>query len=69
MSSKRDGEWLPNICRNGHRLIPPNVLIAWLPCACQPGRSGHRTVTCQTCGAVWHKPPHVDDTRSAQWWQ
>jgi hypothetical protein len=22
-----NGDWLPNICANGHRLIPPNVLV------------------------------------------
>lgn len=67
MSSKVT-EWLPNICVNGHPLVHPNVLIAWLPCTCWPGRAGHRTVTCRTCGNSWHKPPHIDDTKSDQNW-
>lgn len=61
MRSTGDEEWLPNICREGHRLIPPNALIGWTPCSCAPGRSGHRTVTCRLCGSIWFKPPHTDD--------
>jgi hypothetical protein len=62
-------EWLPNICPHGHRLIAPNVLVGWTPCACQPDRMGHRTVTCRECGATWFKPPHVDDGKASTSWQ
>jgi hypothetical protein len=45
-------EWLPNTCVNGHRLQPGNVLVGWHPCTCWAGHNGHRTVTCETCGAI-----------------
>jgi hypothetical protein len=61
MRSDTEGEWLPNICLNGHRLMPPNVFVGWSPCSCIPRRDGHRTFTCQTCWAVSFKPPHVDN--------
>jgi hypothetical protein len=60
------GEWLPNICANGHRLVPPNVLVGWMPCGCTTKRRGHRTVTCRTCGAVWFKPPHHETMQQSQ---
>jgi hypothetical protein len=61
-------EWLPNICVNGHRLVHPNADIAWKPCSCAPGKLGHRTVQCRTCGATWYQPPHTDSFGGAEHW-
>jgi hypothetical protein len=69
MRSDGPAEWLPNICANGHRLTAPNVLVDWSPCSCAPGRTGYRTVTCRTCGAIWYRPPHTDDTKGAVDWK
>jgi hypothetical protein len=53
----------PDACPNGHRLQPPNVAVAHLPCRCG-GAGGHRMHTCLTCGRITYEPAHITGAAS-----
>lgn len=48
----------PKVCRNEHKLEPPNVKVGWMPCRCSRADgapTGHMFVVCNTCGWEWHE--------------
>lgn len=52
----------PVRCSNGHPLRPGSHTVGWAPCKTAT-RIGHRTHTCDECGAVVYTPPLDSDCR------
>ena len=47
-------ELSPDRCPNGHPLGPRQVTVGWIPCRCAEhlsGTAGHRSWSCNECGA------------------